>query len=159
MTRSRSEYRLSPISVVSAPPSIEARHPAGTDRDALATLLLEGYRHTIDDEGEDLDDAYEAIDQYLTRIERPHSYVVIEQERLVSFAFVVTVNQIHYIDPVVVAPPCKQRGLGRAAVQLCLASLAAAGVSEVGATITDGNIPSERLFAGLGFRRGGAWPR
>jgi predicted GNAT family acetyltransferase len=159
MTRSRSEYRMSPISVAPTRPSLEARHPVGTDRDALATLLLEGYRDTIDDEGEDLDDAYGAIDQYLTRIERPHSFVVIEQEVLVAFSFVVTVNEVHYIDPVVVAPPHKQRGLARATVQLCLASLAAAGMSEVGATITDGNIASERLFAGLGFTRRGAWPR
>jgi hypothetical protein len=42
-------------------------------------------------------------------------------------------------------------------VQLCLASLAAIGISEVGATITDGNVASERLFTGLGFDRRGAW--
>jgi len=150
---------MSPISVAPGRPSVEARHPVGTDRDELATLLLAGYRNTIDDEGEDLDDAYGAIDQYLTRIQRAHSFVVIEQEVMVAFSFVVVVSQIHYIDPVVVAPSRKQRGLARATVQMCLASLAAAGVSEVGATITDGNIASERLFAGLGFSRRGAWPR
>jgi Acetyltransferase (GNAT) family len=159
MTRARSEYRLSPVPVEPVPPSLRARHPVGTDRDALATLLLDSYRDTIDDDGEDLNDAYGAIDQYLTRIERPHSFVVTEQAALVALSFVVTVDEIHYIDPVVVAPPRKQCGLGRATVQLCLASLAAAGVSEVGATITDGNIASERLFAGLGFSRRGAWER
>jgi hypothetical protein len=47
--------------------------------------------------------------------------------------------------------------LARATVQLCLASLAAAGIAEVGATITDGNLASERLFTGLGFGRCGEW--
>ena len=157
MTRTRSEYRMSPILVAPAQPSLQARHPVDADRDALAALLLDGYRNTIDDEGEDLDDAYVAIDQYFSRIERRYSFVVFEQDTVVAFSFVVVVNEIHYIDPVVVAPARKQRGLGRATVQLCLASLAEAGIAEVGATITDGNIASERLFAGLGFCRCGEW--
>ena len=107
MTRTRSEYRMSPILVAPAQRSLKARHPVEADRDALAAVLLDGYRNTIDDEGEDLDDAYAAIDQYLTRIERPHSFVVIEQEIVVAFSFVVVVKEVHYIDPVVVAPPCK----------------------------------------------------
>jgi GNAT superfamily N-acetyltransferase len=159
MTHARSEYRMSPILVAPAHRSLKTRHPVEADRDALAAVLLDGYRDTIDDDGEDLDDAYAAIDQYLTRIERPHSFVVIEQEMVVAFSFVVVVKEVHYIDPVVVAPPRKQRGLARATVQLCLASLSAAGVVEVGAAITDGNIASERLFAGLGFSRRGSWQR
>ena len=86
-----------------------------------------------------------------------HSFVAFEQDIAVAFSFVVVVNEVHYIDPVVVAPVRKQRGVARATVQLCLASLAAAGIAEVGATITDGNIASERLFAGLGFGRCGEW--
>ena len=157
MTRTRSEYRMSRISVATPQCSLQTRHPVDTDRDALAALLLDGYRNTIDDEGEDLDDAYVAIDEYFTRIERRYSFVVFEQDIVVAFSFVVVVNETHYIDPVVVASARKQRGLARATVQLCLASLAAAGIAEVGAVITDGNIASERLFAGLGFRRCGEW--
>jgi L-amino acid N-acyltransferase YncA len=76
---------------------------------------------------------------------------------LVAFAFVVVVDDVHYIDPVVVASARKRLGLGGALVRRCLGSLADAGIREVGATITDGNVASERLFIGLGFHRHGPW--
>jgi GNAT superfamily N-acetyltransferase len=136
--------------MVSAPPT---EH----DRDSLAALLLGAYRDTVDDEGEDLADAYVAIDEYWSRIVRNHSFVVREHAAIVAFSFVLVVNELHYIDPIAVAPARRRSGLGRDTVLLSLASLARAGVSEVGATITDGNLPSERLFARLGFARYGTW--
>lgn len=164
MTRTRSEYRLQLDDV--APPSGTSL-PVGTvrtiravdeaDRAACATLLLDAYRGTIDDEGESADDAVAAIDHYFSTIVRPHSFVVVGQERLDAMAFVVVVNGCHYIDPVCTAASAKGGGLGLTAVSRCLASLVAAGVAEVGATITDGNTPSERLFARLGFVRVGGW--
>ena len=72
-------------------------------------------------------------------------------------SFVVVVDGRHYIDPVAVHPDAKRAGVGRAAVATSLGSLIAAGVTEVGATITDGNEPSERLFDSLGFERVGSW--
>ena len=112
MTHTRSEYRMAPILVAPAQRSLSARHPNEADRDALAALLLDGYRNTIDDEGEDLDDEFAAIDDYLTRIERPHSFVVIEQQIVVAFSFVVVVTDVHYINPVVVASKHKRPRLG-----------------------------------------------
>ena len=114
---------MSPILVAPAQRSLKARHPVEADRDVLAAVLLDGYRNTIDDEGEDLDDAYAGIDQYLTRIQRPHSFVVIEQEIVVAFSFVVVVKEVHYIDPVVVAPRTQTARLrpGDRATVPCLA--------------------------------------
>ena len=119
--------------------------------------MLDAYRGTIDDEGENIDDALAAVDPCLVGALREHSFVVSETGAVSAFSFVVVVNDLHYIDPVVVAPDRKGAGLGREMVCLCLRSLADAGVFEVGATITDGNVPSERLFLGLGFTRRGAW--
>ncbi|MGK2885708.1 MAG: GNAT family N-acetyltransferase [Rhodococcus sp. (in: high G+C Gram-positive bacteria)] len=82
---------------------------------------------------------------------------MVDGSDLVAFAFVVVVNDVYYIDPVVVASARKRLGLGSALVRQCLGSLADAGVFEVGATITDGNVASERLFVGLGFDRLGSW--
>jgi len=157
MTRARSEFRLSPIPVDAPIGPITTRPALDTDRDALAVLMLDAYRGTIDDEGEDLDDAYAAIDEYLARSEREHSFVVVEDDKIVAIAFAGVYEGLHYVDPVAVAATHKRGGIGRDAVRTVLASLATAGVDEVGATITDGNTASERLFLELGFTRRGAW--
>lgn len=148
---------MSPIRIVATPVALAVVHPDEQQRDPLAALLLDAYRNTIDDEGESFEDARSAIDDYLTSIVRPHSFVMLDGSDLVAFAFVVVVNDVHYIDPVVVASVRKRLGLGDAVVRRCLGSLAEAGINEVGATITDGNVASERLFIGLGFQRHGPW--
>lgn len=158
MSRTRSEYRLQ---LDTAPPATPATLPIRPvsleDRAAAARLLLAAYRGTIDDEGEDDDDALEAIDDYFGRILWPHSFVMTDGDAVVAMAFVVVVDDRHYIDPVATDAAYKGRGLGSRLVVESLRSLAAAGVDEVGATITDGNEPSERLFTRLGFTRVGAW--
>jgi hypothetical protein len=157
VTRTRSEYRLSPIRVTATSAPLPTVQPDEQQRDRLAALMLDAYRDTIDDEGESLQDALGAIDYYLASIVRPHSHVMLDGSDPVAFAFVVVVNDVHYIDPVVVASARKRLGAGDALVRRCLRSLADAGVSEVGATITDGNVASERLFTKLGFTRRGSW--
>jgi GNAT superfamily N-acetyltransferase len=157
MTRTRSEYRLSPLTVES--PSIErvSRRVLGPDRDVLAALMLDAYRGTIDDEGEDFEDALVAVDRCMTGWVPEHSFVVTEDGRVVAMAFITLGDGVHYVDPIVVAPDRQRTGLGRDAVSILLESLVTAGISEVGATITDGNTASERLFLGLGFMRRGPW--
>lgn len=157
MTRARSEYRLSPVRVAVSSAPLPTVHPDEQQRDRLAALMLDAYHNTIDDEGESLDDALNAVDYYLASILRLHSYVVLDGTDVMGFAFVVVVNGVHYIDPVVVASARKRLGVGEALVRRCLNSLADEGISEVGATITDGNVASERLFIKLGFNRHGSW--
>ena len=148
---------MSPIRIAATSVPLPTIRPDEEQRDPLAARMLDAVRNTIDDEGESLDDALGAIDYYLASIVRPHSYVMIDGSDLVAFVFVVVVNDVHYIDPVVVASARKRLGFGDALVRLCLGSLADAGVFEVAATITDGNVASERLFTGLGFDRHGSW--
>ncbi len=157
VTRTRSEYRLSPLAVES--PSIErvTRRVLGSDRDVLAALMLDAYQGTIDDEGEDVEDALAAVDRYMTGLVAAHSFVVTEDSRVVAMAFITVGGGVHYVDPIVVAADRKRTGLGRDAVRIVLDSLLTAGIAEVGATITDGNTASERLFLGLGFTRRGPW--
>ena len=162
MGRTRSEYLLSLPSeglehVRPTPPPARIRGVRADDRDALAPLLLDAYRGSVDDEGEGDEEAREAIDDYLGRIVWPHSVVLEERGSLIAMSFVVIVEGRHYIDPVATASERKGEGLGRAVVLASLRSLADEGIAEVGAVITDGNTPSERLFARLGFVRVGAW--
>jgi predicted N-acetyltransferase YhbS len=157
MMRTRSEYRLSLLTVEL--PRIErvTRRVFGSDREVLAALMLDAYRGTIDDEGEDLEDALVAVDHYMTGWVPEHSFVVTEDSRVVAMAFITVGSGVHYVDPIVVAADRQRTGLGRDAVSILLDSLVAAGISEAGATITDGNTASERLFLGLGFTRRGPW--
>jgi GNAT superfamily N-acetyltransferase len=162
VSRTRSEYLLSLPGellehVRAAPSSARIRGVRADDRDALAALLLDAYRGTVDDEGEGDDEARDAIDEYLGRIVWPHSVVLEERESLIAMSFVVIVEGRHYIDPVATASDRKGEGIGRAVVLASLRSLADDGIAEVGAVITDGNTPSERLFARLGFVRVGTW--
>ncbi len=159
MTRTRSEYRRSLGSsvVIDAAAPVVGRVSAA-QRDELAPLLLAAYRGTVDDEGETEADAMQAIDYYLTTIDRDASVTLAIDGGLVAFAFVVTVNDVKYIDPVVTRPDLKRTGLGRTVVAAALSRLAAAGVPVVGAAITDGNTASERLFTSLEFTRVGTWP-
>lgn len=153
----RSEYRLTPITTRPPTDTHDVRHPAATDRTALATLLLDAYRGTVDDEGEDMADALVAIDEALDLAIPEHSFVVIDHDQPIAISFVVIVEQLHYIDPVAVSADHKRRGIGTSAVRHSLASLADADVAEVGAVITDGNVPSIRLFTRLGFAHHGTW--
>lgn len=160
MSRTRSEYLLADAS--SAPALAETqigrvRSVLRADRAQLAALMLAAYRGTVDDEGEGDHEALEAIDHYFDTMEWSHSVVCEIDAQVVAMSFVVVVEGRHYIDPAATAASFKGRGLGRTVVETSLRSLAEAGITEVGATITDGNTPSERLFARLGFVRVGSW--
>lgn len=162
MTRRRSEHRLARASDAAAldgstPPTTMLRPVRVTDRDALATTVLDAYRGTVDDEGEGDDEARAAIDEWFARIEWSHSFVIEQDEQLVALCFVIRLGGRHYIDPIATIASAKRQGYGRSAALAALRSLAAAGVQEVGAVITDGNVPSERLFTALGFVRVGDW--
>ena len=157
MTRSRSEY----LRVHADAPSVAVISERGIrlasdhDRDALAGLLLDAYCGAVDDEGEDVPAAREAADECLARRVSGGSVVIEEGEHLVEMSFVVMVRGRAYIDPVATAAARKRKGLGRRAVSASLQRLHDADVHEVGATITDGIVPSERLFASLGLVRVG----
>jgi Acetyltransferase (GNAT) family len=156
--RARSEYRrrldAAPLPAA-GPESVTAA--TEVDPSALARLLLDGYRGTIDDEGEGEPEAVAAIEHYLATLVPACSIVIEEDGSPVALCFVVVVGGRHYIDPVVTSPSRKQQGLATAALGHSLRLLQHDGVDEVGAVITDGNVASERLFGRLGFRRVGPW--
>ena len=113
MSRSRSEYLLTSLSVASPIPSSTHRWTVRavdvTDREQLATVILDAYRGTIDDEGEDHEAALAAVDDWLSRLESPHSVVLEQDARIVAVSFVVNVAGREYIDPVAVVRGASSR--------------------------------------------------
>lgn len=158
--RTRSEYRLI-LERHSAPKSppipVSVEPPVASSLDVLAVLLLDAYRGTVDDEGETLVEAREAMSAFFARHVPEYSVVLRRQTELLAFSFVVIEDGLHYIDPVVTAATCKRQGLATIAVSTSLDRLHEAQIREVGAVITDGNTASEALFAKLGFTRFGTW--
>jgi len=109
MIRTRREYRLCSLYELPASSAIDARRPVDRDRDRLALLMLDAYRDTLDDEGESLDDARQAIDHYFGVIRRDLS-VVVDVDVSIAACLVLDVEGLQYIDPIIVAKS-HQRGL------------------------------------------------
>jgi len=156
--RTRSEYRLPLVQGQFEALTTDIENLGAKHRQALAELMLDAYQGTIDDEGETIVEALEVIDYSLDHCLREHSFVLMRNSQPIAMSLMVVVDGTHYIDPVAVSAAHKNGGLGRQMVETSLASAADAGVTEIGATITDGNSTSERLFASLGAQRIGPWP-
>ncbi len=122
----------------------------------LAELMLDAYLDTIDYEGESLEDARVEVAGYLGGSSLLEcSWLAIEDGRPVSASLVSfwAKGGCPVVSYVMTASSWKSRGLASAVIAHSLAALARAGYREVRAWITDGNVPSETIFARAGFRR------
>jgi RimJ/RimL family protein N-acetyltransferase len=131
-----------------------------SDAEAVARLMLDAYRGTIDSEGEDLDGARAEVASFLIAGESSsprlaESFLVRSGEELVSACLVANWPRrgCPIVSYVLTAPAAKRQGMGSVALAASIEALAASGESEVRAIITEGNEPSERLFARFGFLR------
>ena len=152
-------YHLDPATAPAPTPipGVVTRRVVAADHHPLARLMLDAYRGTIDYEGEDLDDAVGEVGSWLGSDPLlAHSVVASMGGDPVSAVMVSVVEDEPFIGYVISDPARKRRGLARLVVTTALASLAAAGHRRVVFYITDGNVASERLFAGLGAVRVGS---
>jgi hypothetical protein len=131
------------------------RHPVPEDAEALAVLMLDAYRGTIDYDDEGLDEARDEVSRYLAG--RPLfecSWVRIDAEVPVSACLVGwSLRECPIVSYVMTAARAKSSGFASDLLARSLASLAGTGQREVCAWITEGNVPSEIVFARAGFRR------
>lgn len=124
------------------------------DAEALAELLLEAYRGTIDYEGEEIDEAREAIAEYFSDAPRlDSSMIAVVDGTAASAVLVMSLDGGPFISYVISHPGHKRTGLANRVVTAACRRLVEAGEDEVRFFITDGNIASEALFAGLGAVR------
>jgi len=130
------------------------RPVAADDAEALAELVLEGYLDTIDFEGEEIDEARSAVTAFFA--DEPlldASMIAFVEGTAASAVLVVSLDGAPFISMVVAHPAHKRKGLATEVVTAACRQLAADGETEVTFAITDGNVASEALFAGLGAVR------
>lgn len=122
--------------------------------DDLASLMLDAYRGTIDDEGESIDDAREEVSRFFE--DSPlldSSYLATVEGRSAGATLIGTWRDRPLVAYVMTRPAYKQQGLATYLLNKSLQALKGAGWDEVNAFITEGNTASEALFRGMGAGR------
>ena len=139
---------------------LELRPVKIADAPAIADLMIDAYRGTIDYDDETLEDALAEVHAYLAGERGGQPWLTISclafvDDYLVGACLVGewSERQLPIIAYVLVRANWKRRGVGRQMVSTVLKVLKEKGFSEVRAVITEGNEPSEYLFQQMGFQK------
>lgn len=145
------------------PDTLAVRTLGPADADAIAHLMLRAYAGTIDDEGEVIEDARRDIAHFFAgEWGAPILEASVGHERdgeLVAACLLCDWNEDRaeaagpLVAFIVVLPAFKGQRLGVGIANAALHRLAAMKRGRVHAFITEGNVPSQRVFAALGFKR------
>jgi RimJ/RimL family protein N-acetyltransferase len=164
MARRRFEYvlELKSFSSPAAPdPFAEAtwRNPSAADKQILADLMLASYRGSIDDDGETIEDAMKEVESYysglLNQSWLQYSWLIFLDNELACACLVDfwIERNVPLVAFIMTAPRWKGKHLATAALLCSLQKLVDKNHTEVRAVITEGNIPSEKIFTRIGFKR------
>lgn len=160
MTRHR--YRLNPLHKDQSlhaplPPDFLIRGPRPDDTGELAALMLDAYQGSVDDDGETIEDALKEVESYFAKksgkLLLDFSYVCLIDGEIQSAVLLSLWQKTPLLAYVMTRSDWKGRGLAGRLLRLALAGLSNAGFRSAEAYVTEGNIPSERLLASLGFLR------
>jgi len=127
------------------------------DQEALAVLMLEAYRGTVDDEGETLDGAREEVRRTFDGdygAFLPQFSVVAERtDRLAGASLITLWEGAPFVAFTMTHPDEKNRGLGTALVAGSIELVREAGHDQLRLVVTEGNDPALHVYEKLGFRR------
>jgi GNAT superfamily N-acetyltransferase len=141
--------------VADAAPGLVVRAPTHADAEAIAGLVLDAYRGTIDDEGETPAETLDMVRQLFAGeygvMLWNVSELTFDAGRPVAATMCTVWQGRPFVAFMVTAPAWKGRGLARAGLARAINRLAAAGDPLVRLVVTEGNVPAERLYADLGF--------
>jgi len=137
---------------------LKLRRPRPDQVGALGELLLDAYRGTVDDEGEDLAASMREARMYFDGKQGgpamlADSVVAWRGDVPVAACLVAewTEHRCPFVAFVATRADSKGAGVGRLLLAVSVRRLSRAGHREVRAVITRGNRPSEALFRSLGF--------
>jgi GNAT superfamily N-acetyltransferase len=154
----RHEYRLNLKDV--RPPSVKldaglsVRNPDQHDIESLAALVLNAYRGTLDDEGEDLDDARRVVaSSFAEEAIVAASWLALNGREPVAAIMIRRWKGHPLVTFVVTHPDHRKRKLALALTERAINTLLGQGEARLVAFITEGNTASEGLFTRLGFER------
>lgn len=140
--------------------TLTLRPPQAAEAPALAQLMVDAYRSTIDYDGETLADAAAEVNAYLAGDRGGPPWLALSRVALVDGLVVGAClvsewreRRSALIAYLMTRPEWKNRRVGRQLLLAALAALADSGHTDVRAVITEGNLPSERLFLHAGFQR------
>ena len=143
------------------PIDLACRTAAPPDREALAALMLDAYRGTIDYDGESLDDALREIDHVCSgsygRFLSDCSFVFDGEAGLSSACLVTMLNEGKSDETPLLAfamtrKQDQRQGLSTALILRSVAALAGLSYSRLSLAVTADNHPARRLYEKLGFR-------
>lgn len=129
----------------------EIRAPSLADADGLAQLMLDAYNGTIDYDGESIEDARIEIEEFFSSEPILECSRVVDTGGELAAATLVSLwDGTPLVAYVMTRSSSKGRGLAREVLVAAIDCLARTSNPQVQAFITEGNTPSERLFASLG---------
>jgi ribosomal protein S18 acetylase RimI-like enzyme len=147
-------------------PVVPARHDfaasrplEGSDEADLADLMLAAFRGTVDDEGEDLDQARDEVRRtfegaYGTMLWDASFVVQDEAARpaLLAASVITFWRDSPLLSCSMTHPRAARSGLATALISQSARALAGRGHTRLELFVTRGNVPAERLYDKLGFR-------
>ena len=141
-------------------PDLACRTVGPADADALADLMLDAYRGTVDYNGETIEDARAEIDRTLAGYYGPFapdcSFAVEESGALQSATLVALLDE-GLVDPTpllaysMTRPRSRRRGLASALILRSAEALRSAGHNRLLLMVTAANLPARRVYDRLGF--------
>jgi GNAT superfamily N-acetyltransferase len=153
--RHKMRLDLSDWSAPSSPPDPGARRITDADGAALAMLMLNAYRGSVDDGGEGPDEAASEVrklyDGDFGALDFQTSEVIEREGEVVAATIVTEYEGVPLLAFSMTAPAWKRRGLARAGLVRTINRVRAAGRREVFLAVTATNTPALRLYESLGF--------